>query len=80
MHLAVACALGDVKEVLQQVGLLLLKQLQAGRVEVRTDGLVSVEGANVHLAHLQDKPSFCQKVTFGEPLVWHTIQKYADGN
>ena len=59
-HLAVACALGNVEEVLQQVGLLLLKELLAGRVQVCLDRLVRIEGADIHLAHLHAKSAICE--------------------
>ena len=52
-HLSVACALGDIIQVLQQVGLLLLKELHTRRIQVRPHWLVCIEGPYVHLAHLQ---------------------------
>lgn len=52
-HLSVTCALGNIVQVLQQVGLLLLKELHTGRIQIRPHWLVCVEGPDVHLAYLQ---------------------------
>ncbi len=51
--LPVACALRDIIQVLQQVGLLLLEQLYASRIQVRPHWLVCIEGSDVHFAHLR---------------------------
>ena len=51
-NLAITTPLGDLKQVLQEVGLLLVEQFFPGGVHIRPDWLVSVEGTNVDLANL----------------------------
>lgn len=59
-HLSVTTSLGNLKQVLQQITLLLLEELLARRVHVCPDGLVCIEGSNVHLAHLHSSCSHLQ--------------------
>ena len=51
-NLAITTSLGDLKQVLQEVGLLLVEQFFTGGVHIRPDRLVSIEGTNVDLADL----------------------------
>ena len=51
-NLAITTPLRNLKQVLQEVGLLLVEQLFAGGVHICSDWLVSIEGTNVYLANL----------------------------
>ena len=51
-NLAITTPLGNLKQVLQEVGLLLVEQFFTRGVHIRSDWLVSVEGTNVNLANL----------------------------
>ena len=55
-RLAVAGALRDLVQVLQQVGLLAREQVHAVRVQVGAHRHVRIERADVHLAHLRSRP------------------------
>ena len=61
-YLSITTSLWDFKQVLQEVALLFLEQFFAGGVHVCSDGLVCIEGPNVHLANLKQTRYFDMRI------------------